>query len=193
MTACLTAAIGPIAAMLTACHHLSMARLWLLLPLLPQVLGSCSYTYDLKAMVIGGRLAFVVDPKSPRDASCLNEISVIASGEEKAKAAPGDDVSRVGYGTFWYERLGYDRADGFPILYGQRFKGKRAPLGQVIEVVAAKPLRVGIVYEVTTTTGAGGYGGGAFKILPDRTVLNVPSPPMAGVGDPMKLAMAKGS
>lgn len=170
-----------------------MARLWLLLPLLPLVLGSCSYTYDLKAIVIGGRLAFVVDPKSPRDASCLNGISVIASGEAKAKAAPGDDISRVKYGTFWYERLDYDCADEFPILYGQRFKGKRTPLGQVIEVVAAKPLRVGIVYEVTSTTGAGGYGGGAFKIMPDHTVLNVPAPPMADVEDLMNLAMANGS
>ena len=151
-----------------------MARSLLLLPLLAISLGSCSYTYDLKAVFIRGRLAFIVDPKSRRDAPCINAIEVIASGKVRAKAAPGDEVMRVGYGTFWYERLEYDCVDEFPIFYGQRFKGKRISSGKESGVVAAKPLKIGVVYEVTTTTGATGYGGGAFKMLNDRTVINVP-------------------
>lgn len=119
-----------------------MTRLRLLLPLLTLTLGSCSYAYDLKAVVVGGRLAFVVDPKSRHDASCINQIDVIASGDARAKPASGDDVSRVQYGTFWHERLDYGCVDEFPIFYGQRFKGKPSPLGQTIEVVAAKPLKM---------------------------------------------------
>lgn len=157
-----------------------MVRLRLLLPLLAVTLGSCSYTYDLKAVVVGGRLAFVVDPKSRHDAFCINAIDVIASGGVRAKAARGDDASRVRYGTFWHERLDYKCTDEFPIFYGQRLKGKQGPSDQAIETVAAKPLNIGVVYEVTTTTGATGYGGGAFKLLPDRTVINVPTPPLAG-------------
>jgi len=137
----------------------------------------------LTAVVIGGRVAFVVDPASRHDASCINQIDVIAAGGARAKPAPSDDVSRVQYGTFWHQSLDYDCVDEFPIFYGQRLKGKPNPLGQAIEAVSAKPLKIGVVYEVTTTTGATGYGGGAFKILPDHTVINVPPPPLVGAND----------
>ncbi len=163
-----------------------MTRLRLLLPLLSIAVASCSYGYDVRAVVIGGRLAFVVDPKSRHDASCINAIDVIASGGVAARAAPGDDASRVRYGTFWHERLDYDCLDEFPVFYGQQFKGARRPLGQAIENVAAKPLKIGVVYEVTTTTGATGYGNGAFKILPDRTVVNVPLPALTDPNDMME-------
>lgn len=163
-----------------------MARSRFLLPFLAVALGSCSYAYDVKAVVVGGRLAFVVDPKSRHDASCLNAIDVIASGGARATAVPGDDVSRVRYGTFWHERLDSACADEFPIFYGQAFKGERSSLGQRIEVVAAKPLKIGVVYEVTTTTGATGYGSGAFKILSDRTVVNLPAPALADAYDAIR-------
>lgn len=170
----------------TSCHAEAVTRLRLLLPLLSIALGSCSYTYNVRAVVIGGRLAFVVDPKSRHDASCMNAIDVIASRGVAAQASPGDDISRVKYGTFWHERLDYDCLDKFPIYYGQQFKGVHRPLGQVIETVAAKPLKIGVVYEVTTTTGATGYGNGAFKILPDRTVVNVPPPALTDENDMME-------
>jgi len=160
-----------------------MTRLRLLFPILAVSLGSCSYAYHLTAVVIGGRVAFVVDPASRHDASCINQIDVIAAGGARAKPAPSDDVSRVQYGTFWHQSLDYDCVDEFPIFYGQRLKGKPNPLGQAIEAVSAKPLKIGVVYEVTTTTGATGYGGGAFKILPDHTVINVPPPPLVGAND----------
>lgn len=172
-----------------------MRRLALSIPLAALALGSCSYSYDLKAVVIGGKLAFVVDPNSRHDPSCINQIDVIASGGEQAKPTARDDASRVRYGTFWYERLEYDCVDKFPIFYGQKLKGKPRPLGQARETVSAKPLRPGVVYEVSTS-GAGGYGGGAFKILANRTVLNVPQPPMAAADDsfdPMNPVTGNGS
>ncbi len=67
------------------------------------------------------------------------------------------------------------------------------PLGQAVETVAAKPLKKGVVYEVTTTTGTGGYGGGAFKIMLDGTVANVSPPPLTDLDDPMKPVAANDS
>ena len=170
-----------------------MRRRWLLFLFFVPSLSSCSYTYDIKAVVIGGRLAFIVDPNSRQSASCINQIDVIATGDARARPALGDDVSRVRYGTYWHERLDNDCVDEFPILYGQRFKGKPMPLGQAAETVAAKPLRAGVIYEVATTTGNGGYGGGAFKIMPDRTVVNVSPPPLADPDDPIGPVTANGS
>jgi hypothetical protein len=47
--------------------------------------------------------------------------------------------------------------------------------------VEAKPLHVGVVYEVTTTTGATGYGGGWFRITADRRVENWSEDPTPAV------------
>lgn len=118
----------------------------------------------------------MVDPASSANAACFNQIDVVASDDVRAKSSLGDDGARVRYGTFWHERLDHACVDKFPVFYGQKLKGKRAALSGQIEVVAPKPLRVGVIYEVTTTSGATGYGSGAFKILPDRTVINVPLP-----------------
>jgi hypothetical protein len=170
-----------------------MRCLLLLAPCFMLALSGCSYTYEVKAVVIGGRLAFVVDPNSRRGVSCINQIDVIATGGARARPAPGDDVTRVRYGTFWHERLDYNCADEFPIYYGQHLTGKPMPLGQAVETVAAKPLKKGVVYEVTTTTGTGGYGGGAFKIMLDGTVANVSPPPLTDLNDPMNPVAANDS
>lgn len=170
-----------------------MTRLRHLFPILAVSLSSCSHAYDLKAVVIEGRLAFVVDPASRHDASCINQIDVIASGGVRAKPAPGDDVSRMSYGTVWHQRLDHDCIDAFPIFYGQRLKGKPSPSKQAISIVSAKPLKIGVVYEVTTTTGATGYGGGAFKILPDHTVINVPPPPLVDGNNLVEPVLGNGS
>lgn len=150
-----------------------MKRIYLLALALPFALTGCSYTYDILAVVIDGHLSFVVDPKSAQEVSCLNQIDVIADDDVHAQPEAGDDLSRIEYGTFWHQRLVYDCVDQFPVRYGQPFKGKPNPLSQGPDNVAAKPLRIGVVYEVTTVTGATGYGSGAFKILPDRRVVNV--------------------
>lgn len=160
-----------------------MTRIALPTLALPLVLAGCSYSYAVKAVAIGGRLAFVVDPKSNHPPSCFNAVEVVAHGGVKAKASPGDDASRVRYGTFWNQRLDYGCVDEFPLLYGQRFKGKPNPLGQGPDIVAAKPLKIGVIYEVSTTSGATGYGSGAFKILPDHRIVNVPPPAMLDPSD----------
>lgn len=151
-------------------------RLWHL-PALVLALGlsGCSYMYDIKAVVIGGRVAFIVDPRSRHGADCITQIDVIARGGVRAKPSPGDDIERVGYGTFWHQRFDIECVDEFPIIYGQTLKGKPDPLDQGADVVSAKPLRIGVVYEVSTTTGATGYGGGAFRLTPDRHIENLPT------------------
>ncbi|MGH6614183.1 hypothetical protein [Sphingomonas sp.] len=140
------------------------------------LLGSCSYTYELLATVINGRLAFVVDPTSRKTPTCINAIDVVAHDEARAREAPGDDPSLIGSGTFWSERVGFDCVDQFPILYGALLKGRPRLTDQQRGSVAAKPLRIGVIYDVIVVTGATGYGGGAFRILPDRRVVNVRPP-----------------
>lgn len=146
-------------------------------------LGSCSYAYDLLAVVIGGRLAFVVDPSSSRKPDCINGIHVSTDKGEtaKAKPAPGDDEGLVANGIYWWKSLEPDCQNRFPIFYGQPLKGERLVYGEntpgvrpgeASSVVEPKPLRVGVVYEVTTTSGATGYGFGWFRITPDRRVEN---------------------
>ena len=147
-------------------------------------LGACSYAYDVQAVVINGRLAFVADPHSQSNASCFNEVDVVADRAARTNAYVGDDLSRVSYGTYWHQRLAYDCVDKFPIFYGQSFKGKALSDDSGTDVVTAKPLRMGVVYEISTVSGATGYGSGAFKILPDHRVINVPPPSMLDMEDP---------
>jgi hypothetical protein len=146
----------------------------LVLVLLAATLSSCSYAYRLLAISQGGRLAFVVSPDSDERPSCLRYVEVIADDGAKAKTEPepGDDTSRVGYGTYWFESMDYDDAcaNRFPVLYGAPLKGQH----QQYKSVKAKPLRREIVYDVTTTTGATGYGDGRFVIHADGRVENLP-------------------
>lgn len=136
------------------------------------LLSGCSYAYTVLATVIDGHLAFVADPKTnARD--CLNQIEVLADGPARAIAAPGDDAVRIGYGTFWFERTSYNCLNKWPIRYGVPLRGG-PPEGERLEKVAAKPLRIGVVYRISTTSGSMGYGSGAFVIRRDRRVENVP-------------------
>ena len=80
--------------------------------------GRCAT--DGKQIRRGGRRVMVrtagprdprtTNPASPGDISCINQIDVIASGGARAKPAPGDDVSRVQYGTFWHQHLDDERS-----------------------------------------------------------------------------------
>lgn len=157
-------------------------------------LGSCSYSYDLLAVVIGGRLAFIVDPSSSKEPECMNGIMVSTEKGETAtaKAAPGDDEQLVANGVFWRKSFEADCENHFPIFYGQALKGQQlvydgrvpgAAPGEMSSVVEAKPLHVGVVYEVTTTSGATGYGGGWFRITPDRRVENWSEDPTPGIAN----------
>ena len=146
-------------------------------------IGSCSYSYNLLAVVIDGRLAFLVDPSSNHEPDCINAIRVSTDKGEAAtaKAAAGDDERLVANGVFWWKSMEHDCKNHFPIFYGQPLKGERlvygdgvpaAYRGEPSSVVEAKPLHVGVVYEVSTTSGSTGYGQGWFRITADRRVEN---------------------
>jgi hypothetical protein len=141
-------------------------------------LSSCSYGYDLLAVAQGGRLAFVVKRSSDHHPSCVREIEVNAEGDVKAQPGHGDDVSRVGYGTFWFESVDYSDAcaNRFPLFYGAPLKGRHQ---QTLGSVNAKPLRPEVIYDVSSTTGATGYGQGRFVIHANGHIENLP-PPVSG-------------
>jgi hypothetical protein len=126
--------------------------------LFTMALGGCSYTYRVVATVRDGRIVFEGDPKSSPP-SCVRTIEVSAVGERD---------------LVWRESVDYDDAcaNKFPIAYGVSFKGRRQPEWPTIR---AKPLRRGITYEVFTTSGATGYGGGRFSIRYDGRVVVEPS------------------
>lgn len=121
------------------------------------LLGGCSYSYEVLAVARGGQIAFIADPKSSTAPSCIRRIEVYGEGER----AP-----------VWRESVDYedDCANEFPVVYGTRFKGRHQ---QEWPTISAQQLRPGIVYEVSTTTGATGYGGGRFVIKVDGRVENL--------------------
>jgi hypothetical protein len=127
--------------------------------------------------VIGGRLAFVVDPKSRRGADCIRSIDVSADeGEPKANPAPGDDKSLVENGSvYWWSFAEVATCDNpFPVFYGIKLKGRPSPgMGHVM----AKPLVRGVVYQVNTWGSGSGNGSGWFKILPSGRIENYRSDP----------------
>lgn len=130
--------------------------------LLAASLEGCSYRYDLIAAVRNGQIVIDVDPSSSRHPACLRRIEVSANDERKAA---------------WLESVSYDDdcANKFPLPYGYRLRGKHQPDSRE---VAAKPLRREIVYEVTATTGATGYGGGRFIVHADGRLENLPPKPL---------------
>jgi hypothetical protein len=118
---------------------------------------------------------FIVDPASGKRPSCFRQIEVAAERpvKAKAKAQAGDDATRVGYGTFWFESVSYDDdcANRFPLPYGAELNGKHQ---QDRGMVKPKPLVREVIYDVTTTSGATGYGSGRFIIRANGRVENLP-------------------
>lgn len=154
----------------------------LLTLLLLPILGSCSYGYELLAVWIDGRIAFIIDPASRYQPDCLSSIDVSADdGEPKANAEPGDDERLVENGSvyWWNFRDVRSCENEFPIAYGARLNGRPA---ESMGYVAAKPLWRGVVYSVGTE-GDGAYGSGWFKILPNGKIENYPSDPTPPVID----------
>jgi hypothetical protein len=135
-------------------------------------LSSCSYSYDVHAKVSGGRLVFDANPQWGAD--CVRRVEV--TSEERA------------VGTVWEQSISYDDAcaNKFPIVYGARLPGHpqiydnggvpEAMIGTPAPSVTAKKLTVGVIYTVSTTTGATGYGCGRFRIGSDRQVENLGCP-----------------
>lgn len=145
---------------------------------LPLALSGCSYVYDLRAIVINGRLAFMVDPRSKRQADCIRSIHVQTADGETASAKPGPDDAEglVANGVYWWKDYAIDGCPNpFPILYGQPLAGRPFVYSDGdTRGVEAKPLRIGVIYEVQTSSGGSGYGEGRFRIRADRTVENLP-------------------
>lgn len=123
-------------------------------------LSSCSYGYDLAAVVRDGKLMFVVSQASSQQPQCLRRIEVTEEEERE---------------TFWSESISYDDdcANKFPIAYGATLQGQHQ---QDRQEIAGRPLRRGVIYMVSTTTGATGYGGGRFLLKADGQVENLPWP-----------------
>ncbi|MET3435812.1 hypothetical protein [Sphingomonas sp. 1185] len=121
------------------------------------MLGGCSYGYDVMALSGSGGVQFAIAPGSRHSPSCVRLIEVYAIDESV---------------PVWRDSVVYDDdcANMFPVAYGAALQGRHEPEWPVIP---AKPLRPGIVYEVHTTTGATGYGGGRFRIRPDGSIENV--------------------
>ncbi len=141
-------------------------------------LTSCSYGYNIKAVVLNGRLAFIVDPRSWRHPSCVGSVHVETeeTREAHAKPAAGDDAQMVARGTIWWKDFANDTCpNSFPIFYGQALRGTPfAYEGRLAPTVEAKPLKIGVVYEVGMVSDGSGYGSGRFRLRADRTVENLP-------------------
>ena len=148
-------------------------------------LGSCSYSYSIRAVVIGGRLAFVVAPWSEHHPNCIRGVSVsVDKGGPLATPAPGDDVALVrNGGVYWSKQFAVTSCPNpFPVFYGQSLKGIPFDYGGGhTSSVQAKPLVIGHVYEVGMDSSGSGYGTGWFRLTPDRRVENWRSDPTPSI------------
>ena len=124
-------------------------------------LSGCSYSYDVTAMSSDGHVVFAVDPKSRQQPDCIRQIAVYAEDERQPA---------------WRESVSYDDdcANTFPIVYGISLMGHHQD--DTISELEARILRNDVVYEVSTTTGATGYGSGRFVKHADGSIENLPFP-----------------
>lgn len=146
-------------------------------------LGSCSYGYELLAVVIQGRLAFIVDPGSSYKPDCLGSIHVsVAKGGPIARPAKKDDRALVlNGGVYWWKSTEVTSCENpFPIFYGQQIEGPPFVYDDGPSSVEAKPLRIGVVYEVNAS-GDGAYGSGWFRINKGGWVENLSGDPTPAV------------
>lgn len=139
-------------------------------------LTGCSYPYDLRAIVLNGRLGFIVDPNSEHKPGCIRSIHVQTDERARARPAIGDDKQLVSNGVFWWKDYAVDACPNpFPILYGQPLAGRPFTYRNgSASGVEAKPLRIGVIYEVDTTSSGSGFGEGRFRIRADHTIENLP-------------------
>ncbi|MCJ2182050.1 hypothetical protein MTR62_04935 [Novosphingobium sp. 1949] len=145
--------------------------------LVMSALGSCSFVYDLRAVVQDGHLAFVPEGSWLTRPDCLYAISVEAVDRAVARAEPGDDAADVARGVFWAQFMESQPCrTGFPVRYGQALEGKPFVFdgGPGSARVAAKPLQPGVLYYVFALSPGSGSGGGYFRLDGRGGVENVP-------------------
>ncbi len=161
---------------------------------IPLALQGCSYSYPIWATMVGGRLAF---ESGDRAFDCFTNITVAATGPlasdpardsiaDPVELGRAEELARAAWRTdaiATYECKGH-----FPVVYGAPMPG--------ITIVAAKPLKIGIPYAVSTYGPKGAGGHGCFRINPDRRPENIsdhlcsftsyppPPEPAAGPVDP---------
>ena len=140
----------------------------LLLPLL----HGCSYIYPIQATLIDGRLAF--ESGDPRF-RCFTNIRVTPVGPvERHPALEAIEnpierdhaLARVRDAWMTDAIASYECRGHFPVRYGAPMPG--------ITIVPAKPLRVGVPYEVSTFGPSGAGGSGCFRIDADGRPENLP-------------------
>ena len=142
--------------------------------------SACSYAYDVVAVPHDGVVQFT-DNRSGFEqivfgGRCVREVWVTARSGPLPAIAPGDNAGIIRrHRTYWSESVVYedDCANRLPLTYGAALSG--APQGDdPLVPVSAKALLPDIIYDVSTTTGATGYGHGRFVIRRDGRVENLP-------------------
>jgi hypothetical protein len=162
----------------------------LIVPLAAQLLG-CSYSYPIWATMVGGRLAF---ESGDRAYDCFTNIRVAARGPmvpdpaidaiaDPLKKGEAMERARAAWATDHVQT--YECKADFPVVYG-------APQPASATVVPAKPLRMGVPYEVSTFGPKGAGGHGCFRINPDGRPENLADQdcPYAGETAPPTAAVA---
>ncbi len=149
-------------------------RLFASLPLLT-ALNGCSSVYDLRAVAIDGKLAFVAaETVIWSEPDCIYSVSVTAVDGPPALATKTDDARGVANGIYWNKTFEVTSCDNpFPLFYGAKLKGPPFYDDQAYNV-EAKRLRVGVVYEITTSSKGSADGGGKFVITNERKIVNLP-------------------
>ncbi|MET4132550.1 hypothetical protein ABIE62_001685 [Porphyrobacter sp. MBR-155] len=138
-------------------------------------LSGCSSVYDVRAVVIDGKVAFVpTDTDIWGEPDCIYSISVSAADGPSTNPEEGDSLGMVENGMYWHESFAVTSCENpFPVVYGEPLKGP--PFRENDEyAVKAKPLRVGVVYEVTTVSEGSASGVGKFMVTEQRRVVNLP-------------------
>ena len=144
-------------------------------------LGGCSYTFRVEAVMVDGRLAFVPDTASRGRAKCVSHVMVMDAAAPTADShAEGSQTAHV-----WRDHGGYACTDRFPLFYGEALNGEDDAGTSASGEVAAQPLREGVIYVVMIASGAMGYGGGRFRLLPDGRVENLRQPVLIGEDAPL--------
>lgn len=138
-------------------------------------LGSCSSGYFIRAVVVDGQIAFVpTDTDIWGEPDCIYSIDVSTKDGPPATAQEGDNAGMVTNGMYWNQSFAVTSCENpFPVIYGSRLKGP--PFREVEEYrVEAKPLRIDVVYQVSTASNGSAYGYGKFMITDDRKIVNLP-------------------
>lgn len=140
-------------------------------------LGSCSSSYDIRAFILDGKLAFEPVGKDfwgNPDPDCFYSISVEAVDGPAATPAKGESVGLVKNGTYWNRTFAVTSCENkFPVVYGAPLHGP--PFREHYQYeVAAKPLVRGVTYSVSASSNGSAYGGGRFMLTADGQVKNLP-------------------